>query len=73
MICSFSYTPLVAYSQPRLPIVDTTSGSLDEEEQIPLNRKKRIAPLTPTSFKTPALVSLVGGPHTLPFLFLKPA
>ncbi|TQE14265.1 hypothetical protein C1H46_000184 [Malus baccata] len=73
MICSSSSTPLVAFSQPRLPIMDTVSGSLDEKEQIPLKRKKRITHLAPIIFKTPALVSLVGGAHISPLLFLKPA
>ncbi|KAM1179834.1 hypothetical protein ACFX2I_018891 [Malus domestica] len=73
MICSSSSTPLVAFFQLRLPIMDTVSGSLDEEEHIPLKRKKRITPLAPISFKTPTLVSLVGEPQTSPLLFVKPA
>ncbi|TQE05321.1 hypothetical protein C1H46_009096 [Malus baccata] len=64
---------LGAYSQARLPIIEVLSENLDDEEEIPLWRiKSHFAAPTTTNPETSALLLLVGGPQSPPFLLQEP-
>ncbi|KAB2635862.1 S ribonuclease [Pyrus ussuriensis x Pyrus communis] len=64
---------LGAYSQAQLPIIEVSSENPDDEKEFSLWRiKRRFATPTTTNLETTALLLLIGGPQSPPFLLQEP-